>query len=66
MQGVRNVYTEDGMFVDDIKEISDENIYIVKNVILQHRAYESWKLIELLHKEVSWRNSRKGIQEGKK
>lgn len=54
------------MFVDDIKEISDENIYIVKNVILQHGAYESWKLIELLHKEVSWRNSRKGIQEGKK
>lgn len=62
---VRNSYTEDGMFADDIREVSDEERYIVKNVILQYGAYESWKLSELSHKEISWRNARKGIPEGR-
>ena len=62
---VRNCYTEDGMFADDIKELSNENHYIAKNVTLQYGAYESWKLSELSHKEISWINSRKGIPEGK-
>lgn len=61
---VRNSYTEDGMFADDIREVSDEERYIVKNIILQYGAYESWKLSELSHKEISWRNARKGITEG--
>lgn len=61
---VRNCYTEDGMFADDIREISSQNLYIVKNVTLQYGAYESWKLSELSHKELSWINSRKGIPEG--
>lgn len=62
---VRCYYTEDGMCYDDIKEISLENAYIVKNIILQYGGYESWKLSELSHKEISWRNSRKGILEGR-
>ncbi|MCI7130812.1 MAG: hypothetical protein MSA09_09755 [Lachnospiraceae bacterium] len=45
-------------------DISNEEKYIVKNIILQYGAYESWKLSELSHKEISWRNSRKGIPEG--
>ena len=61
---VRNCYTEDGMYSDDIKEISLESMYIAKNVILQYGAFESWKLSELTHKELSWRNARKGIPEG--
>lgn len=32
---VRNCYTEDGMFSDEIKEISFENAYIIRNIILQ-------------------------------
>ena len=61
---VRNCFTEDGMFADDIQEISDEEHYIVKNIILQYGAYESWKLSELSHKEISWKNARKGIPDG--
>ena len=57
---VRNSYTEDGMFADDIREVSDEERYIVKNIILQYGAYESWKLSELSHKEISWKNAPDG------
>lgn len=61
---VRSCYTPDGMFADNIKNISAENAYIAKNIILQYGAYESWKLSELSHKELSWTNARKGIPEG--
>ncbi len=61
---VRNSYTEDGMYADNLSEISLENAYITKNVILQYGAYESWKLSELSHRELSWRRSREGIPQG--
>lgn len=61
---VRNCYTKDGMYADS-KEISIENAYIAKNVILQYGALASWKLSQLSHGELSWRNARKGIPEGK-
>ncbi len=61
---VRNCYTEDGMFREDIQDIALESAYIVNNIILQYGALESWKLSELSHRELSWRNSRKGIPEG--
>ena len=61
---VRAYFTEDGMCCDDIQDISNEERYIVKNVILQYGAYESWKLSELSHKEESWKNARKGIPNG--
>ena len=32
---------------------------------MQYGALESWKLSELSHKELSWRNARKGIPEGR-
>ena len=61
---VRNCYTEDGMFADDIQELSNEEHYIVKNIVIQYGAYESWKLSELSHREISWRNARIVIPEG--
>ncbi len=60
---VRQLYTEDGMYIDSIRPISLENAYIVKSVILQYGAYASWKLSELSHNEISWRNARQGIGE---
>lgn len=54
---VRNCYTEDGMYDTDIKEITNENKYIAKNVILQYGIYESWKLSQLIGKERSWKNT---------
>ena len=50
--------------INNIHDIFFENAYIVKNVILQYGAYESWKLSELSHKELSWRNSRIGVTDG--
>lgn len=61
---VRNNYTEEGIFCDDASEISPENAYITKNVIYQYGAYESWKLSEMSHKEISWINARRGIPSG--
>lgn len=61
---VRSCFTEDGIFADDLHELSHENHYIVKNITLQYGAFESWKLSELSHKELSWQNARKGIPEG--
>lgn len=63
-RAVRNCYTEDGMFGEEIHEIANENAYIAKNIIMQYGAYESWKLSELSHRELSWQNARKGIPEG--
>lgn len=61
---VRNCFTEDGVFGDDIQEISDEDHYIVKTIVLQYGGYESWKLSELSHRELSWKNARIGIPKG--
>jgi len=61
---VRNAYTGEGMYDDNIKELNPEEKYIVKNVIIQYGAFESWKLSELSHKETSWRKSRIGIPNG--
>ncbi len=62
---VRHCYTKDGLYSEDgINEISDENKYIAKNVILQYGGFESWKLSELSHKEKSWINSRCGVPNG--
>lgn len=61
---VRNCYTIDGMNADNLKEISPESAYIVKNVISQYGALASWKLSKISHNEISWINSRKGIPNG--
>lgn len=60
---VRMNYTEDGMNVADIKDISIESSYIAKNVVSQYGPIASWKLSEISHNELSWKNSRKGLKE---
>ncbi len=59
---VRMNYTEDGMNAVDIKDISLENAYIAKNIILQYGVFASWKLSQISHNELSWKNSRRGLQ----
>lgn len=61
---VRMYYTPDGMHCKELREISAQAAYIVKNVILQYGALASWKLSEISHNEISWKNSRKGLAEG--
>ena len=63
-RAVRNCYTQDGMYIEDGREISDGSAYIVKNIIQQYGSLASWKLSELSHNELSWLNSRKGIPDG--
>ena len=58
---VRTLYTEDGMYYEDRRTLSPEATYIVKNVILQYGGLASWKLSEISHKEISWRNARKNL-----
>lgn len=41
--------------------VSDEVAYILRNVILTYGELASWKLSELSHKEVSWKNARAGL-----
>ena len=61
---VRALYTEDGMYYEDRRPLSAEATYIVKNVILQYGGSASWKLSEISHKEISWRNARKDLAPG--
>ena len=61
---VRFSYTPDGIYDDNLKDISDDAKYIVNNVIAQYGAIASWKLSDISHKEISWLNARKGIERG--
>ena len=61
---VRALYTEDGMYYEDRRPLSAEATYIVKYVILQYGGLASWKLSEISHKEISWRNARKDLAPG--
>lgn len=58
---VRQDY-EQGEFLVETKNISDEIKYIVNNVLLEYGALASWRLSDLSHQELSWRNSRKGLK----
>ena len=58
---VRALYTKDGMYYEEKRPLSAEGTYIVKNVILQYVGLESWKLSEISHRELSWRNARKNL-----
>ncbi len=44
-----------------VHELPDDIKYVVNNVILEYGALASWKLSELSHKEISWKNARKGL-----
>ena len=46
-----------------IKNIKEEDAYIIRNVVNQYASLSSWDLAELTHKEESWQNSRKGLRE---
>lgn len=42
-------------------EVHPDTMYILNNVVLEYGQIESWKLSELTHRELSWRNARKGL-----
>ncbi|MCD8214432.1 MAG: DUF4065 domain-containing protein [Clostridiales bacterium] len=60
---VRHNLTSDGVTGEDVEKVSDASKYILNNVILEYGALSSWKLSELSHKEISWKNARTGLNE---
>ena len=50
-----------GEIIVPTAEISDEIQYIANNVILEYGSLASWKLSELSHRDLSWRNARRGL-----
>ena len=60
---LRGSITPDGI-IDYDSDISEEDKYIVNNVIAEYGALASWKLSELSHKEKSWKNARIGLKDG--
>lgn len=58
---VRYAYTKTGIYADT-KPVSDKCAYILNNVILEYGQYDSWKLREMSHDEISWKNARKGLK----
>jgi len=61
---VRYAYSPQGMTDDTIQPISCKAAYIVNNIIAQYGGYESWKLSDISHKELSWLNAREGLDPG--
>lgn len=60
LREVRSAFTLKGIYADT-NELSDDEVYLLKNVILEYGQYSSWKLSQMTHNEISWKNSRKGL-----
>lgn len=56
----------DKEFCNGTAKLSDEDGYIIRNVVGLYGEYESWKLADLSHKEYSWNKSREGLKDGEK
>lgn len=50
-----------GEIIFPTSEISDEIKYIANNVIIEYGSLASWRLSEISHNELSWRNARRGL-----
>ena len=57
---VRSKFSQCGIQINN-SSVKDETKYILNNIIMEYGIYESWKLSEMSHKEISWINSRKGL-----
>ena len=50
------------LLVGDSSKISFDDKTIIKNVVEQYGEFSSWKLRDLSHEEISWKNSRIGLE----
>ena len=51
----------EGEIICRTNDISDNIKYIANNVILEYGSLAAWKLSELSHKDISWKNARRGL-----
>lgn len=56
---VRSWYKEG--CIDFNYNLSEEDAYIIRNVIDQYGSLDSWSLRDLTHRETSWEKSREGL-----
>lgn len=61
---VRDNFCQGEMLGKVFNKISESSSYIVKNIIIQYGELASWKLSQISHAEISWKNSRKGLSAG--
>lgn len=59
---VRTYYTETEGINYPTEEISLDSKHIITNVLAEYGAIASWKLRNLSHQEISWKNSRIGLK----
>lgn len=57
---VRSHFCE-GEIIGQVDAISEKVQYIANNIILEYGPFASWKLSELSHQDISWKNTRKGL-----
>ena len=50
------------IFAGDSSNLTCDEQTIIRNVVYQYGSIESWKLSQISHNEISWINSRKGLQ----
>ena len=50
-----------GEIIAPVNSISEDLQYIANNVILEYGSLASWKLSELSHRDLSWKNARAGL-----
>ena len=58
---VRMYYEEDFGINYSTNELIEDDARIVRNVLAEYGGLASWKLRNLSHEEISWRNSRMGL-----
>jgi uncharacterized phage-associated protein len=58
---VRSYFAKDGIQAPT-EDVSAESAYLLNNVLMEYGSIASWKLSELSHKELSWKNTREGLE----
>ena len=58
----RNHFNKDKGIDLSTAPLSEEDKYIIRNVLIQYGDIASWQLRNMSHKEISWKNSRKGLR----
>lgn len=58
---VRSAYTKDGIIAKELHPISHKAKLISDRILSRYGDIESWKLSQLSHEEISWKNAREGL-----
>lgn len=62
----RAYYVHESGINYNTESLSDEDAYIVRNIIEQYGNIASWRLRDMSHEEISWKNSRLGLTDNER